>query len=78
MNKDDDIDRPDDFFFTKLDVRKKYPELPEVIIIILTLSQEQADTEKGFSRYKKILQQSIKGDLISSKRIITWRPHVGK
>ena len=46
VNKDDDIDRLDDFFLAKLDVEKEYPELSEVIIIILTLSHGQADTER--------------------------------
>ena len=45
VNKDDDIDRLDDFFFTKLNVGKKYPELSKVIIIII-LSHGQADTER--------------------------------
>ena len=70
VNKDDDIDRLDDFFFTKLDVGKKYPELSKVVIIILTLSHGQADIERGFSQNKTVLQQNIKEDSISSKRII--------
>ena len=72
LNKNDDIDRLDDFFFTKLDVEKKYPELSKVIIIIiiLTLSHGRADTERGFSQNKTMLQQNIKEDSISSKRII--------
>ena len=70
VNKDDDIDGLDDFFFTKVAVGKKCPELSEVIIFILTLSHEQADIGKGFSRNKIVLQQNIKGDPISSKRII--------
>ena len=60
MNKDDDIDRLNDFFFTKLDVGKKYPELAKVIIIILTLSHRQADIERGFSRNKTVLQQTLR------------------
>ena len=71
LNKNDDVDRLDDFFFTKLDVEKKYPELSKVIIIIiLTLSHGRADTERGFSQNKTMLQQNIKEDSISSKRII--------
>ena len=70
MNKDDDIDGLDDFFFTKLHVGKKYSELSKVIIIILTVSHGQADIERGFSQSKTILQQNIKEDFISSKRII--------
>ena len=71
LNKNDDIDRLDDFFFTKLDVEKKYPELSKVIIIIiLTLSHGRADTERGFFQNKTMLQQNIKEDSISSKRII--------
>ena len=69
LNKNDDIDRLDDFFFTKLDVEKKYSELSKVIII-LTLSHGQADIERGFSQNKTVLQQNIKEDSISSKRII--------
>ena len=42
VSKDDDIDRLDDFFFTKLDVEKKYLELSKVII-------RQGDIERGFS-----------------------------
>ena len=54
LNKDDDIDRLDDF--TKLYVGKKYPELSKVmIIIILTLSHEQVDIKRGFSQNKTIL-----------------------
>ena len=60
MNKDDDIDRLNDFFFTKLDVGKKYPELAKVIIITLTLSHGQADIERGFSRNKTVLQQTLR------------------
>ena len=52
LNKDDDIDRLDDF--TKLYVGKKYPELSKVIII-LTLSHEQVDIKRGFSQNKTIL-----------------------
>ena len=70
MNKDDDTDCLDDFFFTKLDVGKKYPELSKVIIIILTLSHGQAEIERGFSQNKTVLQQNIKEDSFSSKRII--------
>ena len=71
VNKDDDIDRVDDFFFIKLDVGKKYPELSKVIIIIiLTLSYGQANIERGFSQNKTVLQQNIKEDSTSSKRII--------
>ena len=54
VNKDNDIDRLDDFFLAKLDVEKEYPELSEVIIIILTLSHGQADTERGFCQNKSI------------------------
>ena len=64
VNKDDDIDRLDDFFFTKLNVGKKYPELSKVIIIVI-LSHEQADTERGFPPKK----QNIKEDSICSKRM---------
>ena len=53
LNKDDDIDRLDDF--TKLYVGKKYPELSKVIIIILTHSHEQVDIKRGFSQNKTIL-----------------------
>ena len=69
--KDDDINCLNDFFFTKLDIGKKSPELPKVIIIIiLTFSHGQADIERGFSQNKTVLQQNIKEDSISSKRII--------
>ena len=64
VNKDDDIDRLDDFFFTKLNVGKKYPELSKVIIIII-LSHGQADTEREFPPKK----QNIKEDSICSKRM---------
>ena len=64
VNKDDDIDRLDDFFFTKLNVGKKYPELSKVIIIVI-LSHGQADTERGFPPKK----QNIKEDSICSKRM---------
>ena len=70
VKKDDDINRLDDFFFTKLDIGKKYPELPKVIIIILTFNHGQADIERGFSQNKTVLQQNIKEDSIFSKRII--------
>ena len=52
VNKDDDINRLDDFYFTKLDVGKKYPELTNVAIIILTLSHGQAYIERRFSQNK--------------------------
>ena len=61
VNKDDDIDRLDDFFFTKLDVGKKYPEQSKVIIIILILSHVQTDNERGFSQNKTVLQQKNQG-----------------
>ena len=61
MNKDDDIDRLDYFFFTKLDVEKKYPEQSKVIIIILILSHVQIDNERGFSQNKTVLQQKNQG-----------------
>ena len=65
-NKYGNIDHPDDFFFRKLDFRKKYPELSKVIIITLTLCHGQADIERGFSQNKILLQQNIKDDSISS------------
>ena len=49
VNKDHDIDGLDDFFFTKFDVGKKYSEISKVIAIILTISHEQTDIQKGFS-----------------------------
>ena len=52
VNKDDNINRLDDFYFTKLDVGKKYPELTNVAIIILTLSHGQAYIERRFSQNK--------------------------
>ena len=73
VNKDHDIDRLDEFFFIKLDVGKIYPELSKVIIVILTLSHGQADIERGFFQNKTVLQQNIKEDSISSKRIIKNR-----
>ena len=69
VNTDDYIDRLDDFFFTKLDVGKKYLELSKFIIMILTLSHE---IEREFPQNKTALQQNIKGDSISSKRIIKY------
>ena len=72
VNTDDYTDRLDDFFFTKLDVGKKYLELSKFIIIILTLSHGQAEIERGFCQNKTALQQNIKGDSISSKRIIKY------
>ena len=41
VNKDDGIACLDDFFFTKLDVRKKYPKLSKIIIVILNLNDGQ-------------------------------------
>ena len=55
VDKDNDIDCLDDFFIAKLDVRKKYPELSKVIIVILTLIHQQADTERGFYQNKIVL-----------------------
>ena len=52
VNKDDNINRLDDFYFTKLNVGKKYPELTNVAIIILTLSHGQAYIERRFSQNK--------------------------
>ena len=70
VKEDDDINHLDVFFFTKLDAGMKYPELTKVIIIIPTLSHGQADIERGFSQNKTVLQQNIKEDSISSKRMI--------
>ena len=50
VNKYDNIDHVDNFFFKKLDFRKKYPELSKVIIIILTLCHGQADIERFFPK----------------------------
>ena len=44
-----------------MDVGKKYPDLSKV---------GQADIEREFSQNKTILQQNIKEDSISSKRVI--------
>ena len=52
VNRDDNIDRLDDFFFTNLDVGKKYLELSKINIIILTPSHGQDDLierEREFS-----------------------------
>ena len=70
VNKDDEIDPLDDFFFTKLRVGKKYPELSKIVVITLTLKYGQADIARGFSENKTVLQQNIKEGSISSKRII--------
>ena len=69
VKKDHDINHGiNDFFFTKLDVGKKYRELSKVIIMNLTFSHGQADIERGFSQ--TILQRNIKEDSISSKGMI--------
>ena len=58
----DNIDRLDDFFFKKCNV-SKFPELSSVLKIVLTMSHDQADIERGFSlkkvRYKIILRRTL-------------------
>ena len=36
VSKDDDIDRLDDFFFTKLDIGKKYPDIQNSTKLLLS------------------------------------------
>ena len=65
-NKDHDIDGVDDFFFKKFDVGKKYSEFSKIIIV----ADGQTDIRKWISQNEAVLQQNIKEDSISSKRII--------
>ena len=54
VNKDDNINRLDHFYFTKLDVGKKYPELTKVAIIILTLVIDKLILREGFLKIKLV------------------------
>ena len=60
--------RLDDFFYKKMLVHKKYPELSEVVSIILTLSHGNADIERGFSLNKGVQKVHVSEESIVSKR----------
>ena len=70
LDQDAEIGRLDHFFFQQLNVVKKYPELAQVISILLSLSHGQADIERGFSQNKRVLQHNIQENSIRSKRLI--------
>ena len=55
LDQDAEIGCLDHFFFQQLNVEKKYPELAQVISILLSLSHGQADIERGFSQNKRVL-----------------------
>ena len=60
--------RLDDFFYRKLLVHKKYPDLSEVLSIILTLSHGNSDVERGFSLNKGVQKVHVSEESIVSKR----------
>ena len=63
-------DRVDTFFFDELMVHKEYPELSNIIIIILILSCGQAFTERGFSMNKNILKDNMQDNTIVGRRFV--------
>ena len=62
--------RLDDFFYKKMSIHRKYPELSEVVALILTLSHGNSDVERGFSLNKGVQKDNISEKSVVSKRHI--------
>ena len=62
--------RLDDFFYKKMKIHSKYPELSEVVSVILTLSHGNADIERGFSLNKGVLKDNLKEASVVNKRLV--------
>ena len=60
--------RLDDFYYKKMMIHQKYPELSEVVSLVLTLSHGNADVERGYSLNKGVLKVHINEDSVVSKR----------
>jgi hypothetical protein len=62
--------RLDDFFYSKMKIHSKYPELSVLVSLILTLSHGNADIERGFSLNKGVLKDNMKEDSVVNKRLV--------
>ena len=60
--------RLDDFFFKRILIHRKYPELSEVVALVLTLSHGNSDVERGFSLNEGVQKVNISVESVVSKR----------
>ena len=63
----DDVDRLDELFFQSLKI-SKFPELSQVAMIIFTISNGQADVERGFSTNAQVIDVNMKVNSMKSQR----------
>ena len=59
-----------DFFFSIIQIDKKYTELSDMVKIILTLSHGQAAVERSFSLGKPLIHDNIKSLSLINKKLI--------
>ena len=65
-----EICRLDDFYFKTLKIGGKYPELAQVVKLVLILSHGQATVERGFSNNKVVLKDNQTSESIVARRFI--------
>ena len=63
----DDVDRLDELFFQSLKI-SKFPELSQVAMIIFTISNGQADVERGFSTNAQVIDVNMKVKSMKSQQ----------
>ena len=71
----DNVDRLDELFFQSLEI-SKFPELSQVAMIIFTISNGQADVERGFSTNAQVIDVNMKVNSMKSQRLV--RDHMKK
>ena len=68
----DNVDRLDELFFQSLKI-SKFPELSQVAMIIFTISNRQADVERGFSTNAQVIDVNMKVNSMKSQRLVRDR-----
>ena len=71
----DDVDCLDELFFQSLKI-SKFPVLSQVAMIIFTISNGQADIERGFSTNAQVIDVNMKVNSMKSQRLV--RDHMKK
>ena len=62
--------RIDDFFFQKVKLGIKYPDMSTPLLLIMTLSPKQTEAERGFNNNSLVLKVNLKIDSIVARHFI--------
>ena len=62
--------RIDDFFFQKVKLGIKYPDMSTPLLLIMTLSQKQTEAERGFNNNSLVLKVNLKTDSIVARHFV--------